>query len=174
MEVLEIDKQPEMANNEKVLKCAKMLVDAMAIPKEYWKRWTKSLYLLAVNFDITQQLVHNGPPMVKSVQQISNVNPELLIDPGCLLLNPKRPHHDHPSELLRCAKPGEMKIGADGSSMFIKTESGKWLAIADPGGKRAHLPSNLVSMRAKEILESKQNVYKDVEALRLIVRDSIS
>lgn len=141
---------------QEVLKCAHMLVNVMAIPEEYWKRWTQSMYMLAVTFDIIQQLVHAGSPMVKSVSDISRLNPELLTNPSCLLLDPKQ--NGRPAELVQCAQPGEIQVGADGRSMYVKTESGKWLAIAEPSGKPMQIDDTMALQKKSGLLETRNSV----------------
>lgn len=132
-----------IAEPEEVLKCARTLVNAMAIPDEYWKRWMQSVYMLATSFDIMQQLVHAGQPMVKSVRDINSVKPEILKKPTCMMLDNKWHADNRPSVKLKCAKAGEMQYGADGRSLFIKTESGKWLAVANTDGRPFKLSQEL-------------------------------
>ena len=70
---------------EEVLRCAGKLVNAMAIPKQYWRQWTEAMYSLAITVDIMQQLTHGGKPLVKAVGSIYNVPPGDLTNPSFLL-----------------------------------------------------------------------------------------
>lgn len=160
-------------NPQEVLRCARTLVNAMAIPDEYWKRWMQSVYMLASSFDIMQQLVHAGQPMVKSVRNINSVKPEILRKPTCMMLDNKWHSDNRPAKFLSCAKSGEMQYGADGQSLFIKTESGRWLAVANTDGQPFKVPSTVSTAAQKEQFEERAAQVKNVDHLMQTVRRAV-
>lgn len=132
-----------IADPDEIMRCAQTLVTAMGIPGEYWKRWTQSLFSLTTTFDMMRQLVHAEPPMVRSMRSINQMKPEMLKNPKCMMLDNKWHADNRPNVPVSCTKAGEMQYGADGTSLFIMTESGKWLAVANTDGRPFRLPQKL-------------------------------
>ena len=150
---------------EEVLRCARVLVTAMSIPDEYWKRWMQTVYSLAVSFDIMQQLVHAGKPLVKAVRDINLVSPEILQNPTCMMLDNTWHADNRPTIPLKCAKAGDLQYSADGKSLFIKTESGKWLPVANTDGLPMKIPDHLAEAALQEQNENSWFTYTQAESI---------
>lgn len=145
---------------QEVLKCARKLVNAMAIPAEYWRRWAESMYALATNLDIMQQLTHQGKPMVKAVGSIYNVDPDDLSRHGFLLEKETPRTGNQPAHGARPAKAGDIRPGADGNSMFIKTDAGKWLEVAN-----MPVPAGYLKKQQARDFTTEYDTYHRAEAI---------
>lgn len=159
----------QMGEPENVIRCARVLVNAMSIPDEYWKRWMQSVYVLATSFDIMQQLVHAGKPMVKAVRDINSVKPEFLRKPTCMMLDNKWRADAKPTTPAHCTTAGDMQAGADGRSMYVKVESGKWLAVADLRSSGMGILRAEAERSARRDQLNRDHVYQNVNSYLDIV-----